>query len=222
MPEINYARPTGTLSNEVSAEMAAVRAAFAAHGLPCRWEFLLDLFPTFPELLRRHGFPEAIARPLMVVTQETFRPEKSACAVVRKIESGETRAVDRVLNAAFRGEEAAANPEETDGDQSEPEPDLLAGMMSRGTSVYAAFVEGKPVAGGAHSPLGDTTEVAGVGTLAAFRRRGIAGALTSALVEDAFARGCTCVFLSAADESVQRVYARIGFEKIGTAMDSQS
>ena len=50
--------------------------------------------------------------------------------------------------------------------------------------------------------------------------RGIAGALTSFLVADAFKRGCRCIFLSAADETVQRVYGRIGFERIGTAMDT--
>ena len=58
-------------------------------------------------------------------------------------------------------------------------------------------------------PRGETTEVGGVGTLAAFRRRGLVGALTSALVADAFTRGCVCVFLSAADETVQRVYSRL-------------
>jgi ribosomal protein S18 acetylase RimI-like enzyme len=57
--------------------------------------------------------------------------------------------------------------------------------------LAAAFVEGKPVAAGLHSPVGVTTEVAGVATAPEWRRKGLAGAVTSALVADAFARGCT-------------------------------
>ena len=214
MPEINYARPTAPLSGDLCEEISRVRRAFAARSLPCRWEFLADLFPEFPDLLMQNGFPEPIPRPLMVVTLKTFRPETSAIAEIRPIGREETRAVGRAVHEAFR--EYMTEPDTSD---SEP-PDFFRSSLERGAGVYAAFVEGQPVAGGVHSPIGDTTEVAGIGTLPAFRRRGIAGALTTALVADAFDRGCACVFLSAADESVQRVYARIGFEKIGTAMDT--
>ena len=38
------------------------------------------------------------------------------------------------------------------------------------------------------------------------------------LVDDALARGARTVFLSATDAVVARIYARLGFRKIGTAM----
>ena len=211
MLELSYARPAVPLPTLEAEDIDQIRAAFAKRGRTCRWEFLADLVPQFPELLVQHGFPPPIPRPLMVVTKETFRPERSVIADIRPIRREETRAVGRVLFEAFGAP--------IDADY-ESEPDMLASILERGASVYAAFVDGKPVAAGSHAPVGETTEVAGVGTLADFRGRGLAGALTSALVEDAFGRGCACVFLSAADETVQRVYARVGFAKIGVAMDT--
>jgi predicted GNAT family acetyltransferase len=61
------------------------------------------------------------------------------------------------------------------------------------------------------------TEIVGVGTLPAERRRGIAGGLTAVLVEDALKRGIETVFLSADDAAVARVYERLGFRRAGTA-----
>jgi ribosomal protein S18 acetylase RimI-like enzyme len=221
MPELSYARPTASLEGDLSDAIAGVRAAFAARERVCRWEFVADLVPDFPATLVQHGFPEPIPRPLMVVTRETFRPEQSDIAEIRPIRKEESRAIDRVLQAAFA---ELTGREVTDAEFSdetaEEAESLLDSAEEYGYHVFGAFVDGRPVAGGVHTPVGDTAEVAGIGTLPAFRRRGIAGALTSALVADAFARGIECIFLSAADEAVQRVYARVGFEKIGNAMDT--
>jgi predicted GNAT family acetyltransferase len=61
------------------------------------------------------------------------------------------------------------------------------------------------------------TEIVGVATLPAFRRRGIGAALTAFLTSDAGDRGVRTVFLSAGNEDVARVYERAGFRRIGTA-----
>ena len=76
---------------------------------------------------------------------------------------------------------------------------------------------GGPVAAGTHQPVGDVTEIVGVATLPAVRRQGLGGAVTGALVEDALAHGVETVFLSAGSEDIARVYARLGFRRIGTA-----
>ena len=211
LPEISYARPTAPLSGDLRAEIAEVRAAFRRRSRVCRWEFLADLAPVLPAWLRENGFPEPQPRPLMVVTPATFRPETRPDVEIRRIRREETTAVNRMLMEAFGAEQEELENEEGD---------MLGSILERGALVAAAFVDGRPVAGGVHTPVGDTTEVAGIGTLPGYRRRGLAGALTSLLVADAFDRGCECVFLSAADETVQRVYARIGFEMVGTAMDT--
>ena len=53
------------------------------------------------------------------------------------------------------------------------------------------------------------------------RRRGLAAAVTRALVDDARTAGVETVFLSADDENVARIYARLGFQRVGTALTAE-
>lgn len=62
------------------------------------------------------------------------------------------------------------------------------------------------------------SEIVGVGTLPAARRRGLASSVTAALVADARERGVDTVFLSAGDDDVARMYARLGFRRVATAL----
>jgi len=54
--------------------------------------------------------------------------------------------------------------------------------------------------------------------LPASRRRGLGACVTHALAANALANGARTVFLSATDADVARVYTRLGFRQIGTAM----
>ncbi|MFF6952884.1 GNAT family N-acetyltransferase [Streptomyces iakyrus] len=88
-----------------------------------------------------------------------------------------------------------------------------------GLTVVAAAVEhGSALSAGQHQPLAGVSEIVGVGTLPAARRSGLARAVTAALVADARSRGAATVFLSAGDDDVARVYARLGFRRVGTAL----
>ncbi|WP_308686579.1 GNAT family N-acetyltransferase [Streptomyces caniferus] len=71
---------------------------------------------------------------------------------------------------------------------------------------------------GQHRPVGKVSEIVGVGTLPAARRRGLGLAVTAALVADARSRGVETVLLSAGDEDVARLYARLGFRSVATAL----
>lgn len=84
--------------------------------------------------------------------------------------------------------------------------------------MLAAYVDGEAVAYGSLS-LDDQApmaEIVAVGTLPAFRRRGLGSILTSALVDEADRRGVTTTWLSAADANVADLYARLGFDRVGT------
>lgn len=95
----------------------------------------------------------------------------------------------------------------------------VAGMIESGrTALAAATRDGVVLCSGQYIPVGDVAEVVGVGTLPSARRQGLALAVTAALVTDALARGARTVFLSAGDEDVARVYARLGFRRVGTAL----
>ncbi|MFC5667768.1 GNAT family N-acetyltransferase [Kitasatospora misakiensis] len=95
----------------------------------------------------------------------------------------------------------------------------LAERITAGqTVVAAAFGDGTALCAGQHNPVGEVTEVAGVGTLPSARRRGLGQAVTAALVAHARANGVRTVFLSAADEDVARIYRRAGFRPFATAL----
>lgn len=88
--------------------------------------------------------------------------------------------------------------------------------MAAGTTALAvATVDGIPVASGSHQPTGGVTEVTGVACLPTFRRRGLGAAVTSALVADALAGGVETLCLSAGDDEISRIYARVGFREVG-------
>lgn len=91
--------------------------------------------------------------------------------------------------------------------------------IDAGLTVIAAAVDGTTaLCAGQYNPVGEVCEIVGIGTLPAARRRGLAHAVTAALVTDALARGLRTVFLSAGDEDVARIYARLGFRRVGTAL----
>jgi predicted GNAT family acetyltransferase len=95
----------------------------------------------------------------------------------------------------------------------------LRAQLRAGTTVTAVVVDDVAgvVAVGSHNPRGDVSEVVGVATLPTARRRGLATAVTSALVEHALGHGVQTVFLSAGGVDVARVYERVGFRHVGTA-----
>ncbi|MEV0040265.1 GNAT family N-acetyltransferase [Streptomyces sp. NPDC050804] len=86
------------------------------------------------------------------------------------------------------------------------------------TAVAAAVESGTVLCAGRHQPVGAVSEIVGVGTLPTARRRGLGLAVTAALVADARSRGVETVFLSAGDDDVARIYARLGFRRIATAL----
>ena len=91
-----------------------------------------------------------------------------------------------------------------------------AGVIER--DKVAADHDGGTIAAGSYQLADGIAEITGVGVLPASRRRGLGAAVTHALALDALARGARTVFLSATDATVARVYARLGFREIGTAM----
>jgi ribosomal protein S18 acetylase RimI-like enzyme len=91
-------------------------------------------------------------------------------------------------------------------------------LRSRQSVLAAASGLNGPLAAGSYQLVDGTAEITGIGVLPASRRRGFAAAVTRALAAHALASGARTVFLSATDATVARIYARLGFHQIGTAM----
>jgi ribosomal protein S18 acetylase RimI-like enzyme len=96
---------------------------------------------------------------------------------------------------------------------------MLRERLASGHSVLAAaFGPDGPIAAGSCQAMDGVAEITGVGVLPAERRQGLGAAVTALLARNALERGVQTVFLSASDDAVARVYARVGFREIGTAM----
>ncbi len=97
--------------------------------------------------------------------------------------------------------------------------EMLRERLRSGQSVVAAaFGPDGPLAAGSCQAVDGVAEITGVGVLPSSRRQGLGAAVTALLARGALDRGVVTVFLSASNDAVARIYARIGFREIGVAM----
>jgi ribosomal protein S18 acetylase RimI-like enzyme len=222
-----YARPRLGLNQPMEkADVERVRERQRELGIREAFEWVVETTPTLGSAATAVGL-QTFEYPLMVLEPQAFAPIEASSGIAVRILSSDDPDVAASLaiaGVAFGAGGTAAGPEgvaERDA-QAAATPDSMTDFMrnriAKGWSVAAAaFLEDEPVSVGMHQPVGDVSEVVGVGTLPVYRRRGLAAAVTSALVEDAMARGVTTIFLSAGSDDVARVYERIGFRRVGTA-----
>jgi predicted GNAT family acetyltransferase len=200
------ARPTG-------ADVAALVAAFDARGRTPRLEYVPAIAPAAEAPLRAGGL--AVEARLAVMTCHPTEVVDLAPAPGLQIEvpadPGDLYDMTVAQHAAF----------------GEPPPERASAVARQQAAVdrgaIAVLVRDAAtgaVAGGgiATAPADGTTELAGIGVIETYRRRGIAGAITARLAREAFARGVTMAFLTPGDDAAHRVYARAGFTPTGVML----
>jgi ribosomal protein S18 acetylase RimI-like enzyme len=177
-----------------------------------------EVTPDLLAVIRAAGL-DVLEAPLMVLGDAV--PADAAGVRILDAEDPAVGPGRAVADVGFKAAGTAIGPEgpwERDASLSEASLDFVRDRMRRRLTVTAvAETDDGPVAVGSHQPVGDVTEIVGVATLPAFRRRGLGGAVTAALVADALAHGAEIVFLSAGSQEIARVYARLGFRRIATA-----
>ncbi|MFJ6573732.1 GNAT family N-acetyltransferase [Streptomyces sp. NPDC091292] len=217
------------LSGAVSAaDVMRVRERQRELGVPESFEWVAENTPSLRGAVEEAGLV-VHEHPLMVLGSDTATaPEVAGGLVVRIVGADDpvlpsALAVPRLAFADLGtrvGEaglsELAEVVRERAGDGSVEH--LAARIRSGLTCVAAAVEDGTALCTGQHQPVGNVSEVVGIGTLPAARRRGLALAVTAALVADARARGAETIFLSAGDDAVARIYARLGFRTVATAL----
>lgn len=217
-----YGRPTPGAGEVSSADVAAVRRRMGQLAVPETFEWVHDLAPTLRPVARAAGLA-VTDHPLLALTAPVAAPP--VAAEIRAVRPGDD--LRTVLAAAHVGfaqpgtglgpaglaELRSAAAQRGADEVSAERRDLESDVAVR----YAAWVDGAPVCTGRFTPLAGVAEIIGVGTVPAYRRRGLCTAVTAALTAEALARGVDVVFMSAGDDDVARVYRRIGFADIGTA-----
>lgn len=226
-----YARPAPGWSGPVSAaDVTRVRARQRELGIPESFEWVAETTPALRAAAEQAGLV-VHEHPLMVLGPDVPAPavpELPDGMVVRTVGPDDpvlpsalaaphlafADSGTRVGSAGVAELSEAVRSRADDGSVERAAARILAGL----TCVAAAVEDRKALCAGQHQPVGTVSEIAGVGTLPAARRRGLALAVTAALTADARSRGVETVFLSAGDDDVARIYARLGFRRVATAL----
>lgn len=203
----NYAVPDGDAVPSAD-EIERLRELFRARGRLPRLEWIEEFAPRVAPELRRAGMLEELRTPLMTCDPGSLvdAPADVPDLSIRPMADDDLREATNLQRVAF-GQEALASDE----DPQDPREIGGGGVIARsGSTPVAAAVWTRVIDG--------VSEVAGVATAERWRRRGLAGAVTAAVVSEAFAAGASLCILSPGDEGALRVYERAGFRRIATML----
>ena len=221
-PFLNYAVPEAD-AVVTSEDIEALLAAFARRERTPRLEFAPGGAPGAEEALLAAGFEVQQRLPFMIVTAaELVGPATLDGIEVVLLDKSAT-------DEELRG--VALAQREAFGESDEPQDDAdfsddvigLRGTLEAGKSLVLArgaagsTAAGVPMAGGSSgSAISGTTEIGGIATRPAFRRRGAGAAVTAALARHLLeVVGLDCVWLSPAGPDQERLYATVGFRSLG-------
>ncbi|MFF5178467.1 GNAT family N-acetyltransferase [Micromonospora sp. NPDC000316] len=227
-----YARPRiGANEPPSLADITSVRERQRSLGLPEAIEWVHDTTPDLLAVARSAGL-SVLEAPLMVLDPAALPDPATLSDVPVRVLAADSpgfaadvaarRAVAAVAFAAAGTAPGEAGPAQRDAAVTELE---LAALDEERTRIAdgrrISALAGTPTEGALASGMAmrvdDVAEIAGVATLPAARRRGMAAALTATLARELLAAGTDLVFLSAGSEEIARVYLRVGFRRVGTA-----
>jgi GNAT superfamily N-acetyltransferase len=223
-----YARPALGWSGGFSLDQVeAVRDRQRALGLPETFEWVEEISTPLGPVLRKAGLV-VHRHPLLVLGQPSW-PDDPPGITVRMAGTGDWAlpGLKACLDLGFGHAGTAvgdAGVAERDATTNDDDPGVANWRSKTSQGLLALAVaenETGPVGGGLHNPRGAVTELAGIATLPAYRRQGIAAAVTAQLVADALEKGVEVCFLSAESEEVARIYGRIGFSWVGTSCTAE-
>ncbi|MER5309862.1 GNAT family N-acetyltransferase [Streptomyces sp. NPDC002773] len=209
-----YARPTLGTAGDIPVEaVEKVRARQRELGVPEAFEWVAETTPGLRAAVEASGLT-VHEHPLMVLAGDGLAVPEPEDVTVRMV-GADDPALESAVAAPFAAFGVA------------PEPGTAARTGARieaGWTRLAAALDGAggALSAGQHQPVGAVSEVVGVGTVPAARRRGLGLAVTAALVADARAHGTELVFLSASDADVARLYGRLGFRTVATALIAEA
>jgi ribosomal protein S18 acetylase RimI-like enzyme len=160
--------------------------------------------------LRDAGWKVFEDEPALVIPQILAPPPFPSRLEVKPVrDAGERRDLIRVLADGF-GAPTAEGGTELSPDAFDSFAPSLACALDPEVALLVGYVDGKPVSSAFVYALGPIAGITGVATVPAYRRRGLATALTWESLREGVARGCTCATLAALGASLD-LYRKMGF-----------
>lgn len=201
----NYAVPSREAAT--NDEVRSLIEVFGSRNRMPRLEFRREAQPALSAMLEAAGFTLESQHPVMVCMPTDFVPHDSPAVEVQMLgHDDDILPFLRVADEAFGmvGPIDKARVEHT-----------RAALDSGAWIAALGTIDGHPAGCAVLTPHEGIAELAGVGTADAFRRRGVASTVSSALMH-CFFDGGDAVWLSAGDDTAEAVYRRLGFKRVAT------
>jgi ribosomal protein S18 acetylase RimI-like enzyme len=207
-PHLSFAIPEEPAGGDLSGPLGDLVAVFEERGRIPRLEFVEAFAPDQAASLEAIGFALELRTPIMVCDRAGARaaPDVPGLRITRLRPDTPLDEVQTLITVGRRafgaGNEEPASEEDAEEDRS---------RLDRDISILG-YLDGEPAAvAQAMEPLGGLAEIGGIGTLAEFRTRGIASAMTAEVTRLAFEAGAELAYLTPGDEGAFRVYERAGY-----------
>ncbi|MEM7032990.1 MAG: GNAT family N-acetyltransferase [Chloroflexota bacterium] len=211
----NYAIPDAITDQNLRESLAELTTVFKQRDCHPRFEFISEFWPNLAESLQQYGFVEEAKTVLMTCSPAARKtvPAVANLTLTRLSQTSDLTDYQAVMDVQHEGFNMS---------KPEPRPDKAAAEFRDwlGDTVFVlARLDGEPVCTGSlMPPHNGLAEIAGIATRPEYRRRGIATKLTESLLDVAFEQGTDLALLTAADERAGRVYQRLGFQPVATAL----
>jgi GNAT superfamily N-acetyltransferase len=183
-------------------EMRALATSYSGSAL--RWSIQLrddSASPAVAELANRCGLTASSVAPFMIkrLVQSGMREPRSAATRIRRVPKEDHETFRSVLAAGFESPEEIFKPFAS--------PELLD---AKGITAFLVEEAGERVATSLGILVGDHVGVFSVSTLPQHRRRGFGRVATTAVIQDAYARGARVAFLKSSPQG-KPLYESLGF-----------
>jgi len=211
--DVSIALPNRSSAPLTPAILERIERIFAKRGHIVCFQLLDSFVPDLVDVLTSHGYSVRLHLPaLACLPGQVVAPTDERLAFVTILADSALEDVAENWNINARGfDPAAALAEPTDA--------LDFRRSLEKSRAFTARLDGMGVSAGMYTDIHDgVTELVGIATLQAYRRRGFGGALTAFATQSAFADGATLAVLTAASEEAGRVYQRVGYGQVGNLL----
>lgn len=201
----SYAMPIGPIGD---ADVEAIKAHFKSRDRRPRLEFCRELWPDVPPKLEAAGFELEIAAPMMILPVTGWRPMEPMTPA-RLATPDEAQILRKIANSAFGMPGGDDDNVESSRQQIETGELLAAICEIDGQAIGCGFAQGNQ----------SVREIAGIGTLDGYRRRGVASSIITVLLTKFFLDGGQLAWLTPGDDGAEAVYTKLGFEPTATQVN---
>lgn len=213
VPWMSIALPAARMLSRRQALSAVVRlkALFEERKRKLRFEIVEQCWPGIPEILLCSGLKQTERAPIMICTPGSFckSPTKMPVGLVTHT-SSENEIVRYVATQreAYGVTDSAVSLEQEAG--------ALRRDIANQRNVCATVeLSGEPAGCALTMGFGGVCELAGVGTIAKYRRRGVGLSVSSFLLERHFLSGGRFAWLTPGGPESEALYKKLGFSRIG-------